>query len=91
MKFKVLAGGFFRHIIFICLGIITLFPIYYIVTSCFKSKQEYIVNMLGIPRHFTLIHFFELFQKYDFARWMLNSFIVTASSVILGACPRFHC
>jgi ABC-type glycerol-3-phosphate transport system permease component len=61
-----------------------VFPIYYIVVTSFKNKQDYLLNKLGIPTSFTLINFRTLLTTEDFVRWFYNSVIVTAATVIIG-------
>jgi len=84
IKLKAITGKFFGHLIFISISVITLFPIYYIITASFKGKKEYLLNNLGIPKHFTIENFKDLFINYNFGRWFFNSIIVTSSVVLVG-------
>jgi len=73
-----------RHLIFIAITLVTLFPIYYMLASSFKDKKEYLFNNLGIPKDFTIENFRVLFLNYPFLKWFVNSMLVTTSVVLIG-------
>jgi ABC-type glycerol-3-phosphate transport system permease component len=59
-------------------------PLYFLVVTSLKSKDEYLVNMWGLPRHPTFTNFSTAFSDGRLMGWMWNSVVVTALSV--GAC-----
>jgi ABC-type glycerol-3-phosphate transport system permease component len=77
-------GKTFRHLIFIIISIITLFPIYYIFTASLKGKKDYLLNNLGIPQPITFENFKALFTNFPFFKWFSNSLLITSVVVILG-------
>jgi len=74
-----------QQIIMITMAFIALFPIYYMFVTTFKTRQEYHHNMFGPPMHFVLSNFEKSFRTgQQFVTWLLNSTIITFSSVFLG-------
>lgn len=65
------------------LAIIWLFPFYLMVSNSFKTKKEIFTNTLGMPKEPTAANYPQAFQDLDFMKTLLNSLIITISSVIL--------
>lgn len=68
----------------ISLTLVTLFPIYFVVCSAFKSKAEFYTNKLGLPVNPTVENFTVVLMAAGFPRWILNSLIVTVPTTLLG-------
>ncbi len=49
-----------------------------------KTSDEYIRNPLGLPQTLYLENYREIFQKFNVPRLLLNSLILTFSSVAIG-------
>ena len=62
-----------------------MFPFYMVVLNSFKSKRDIVKTPLawGGKRGFTLDNYAEAFQKMNFLHVLVNSFIVTCTSVAL--------
>jgi len=76
-------SGLVKHIMFMILSIVTLFPIYFIFSTAFKSKLEFITNKISIPKIFVLDNFITAFRGKAFLTWTLNTVILTFGTVIL--------
>lgn len=76
-------GGFLPFLVF------ALFPFYWMAVTSLKSNQE-IYGAQQIPllvrQGMTLDHFRYVLRETLFARWMLNSLIVSGSSTVISAC-----
>ena len=77
-------GGFVKHFLYILLSIITLFPVYFIIVSAFKTKKEYALNTLFLPSNPVLQNFTEAFKGNIFWLWLMNSIILTVGSILLS-------
>jgi len=74
-----------QQFIMITMTFLALFPIYYMVVTTFKTRQEYHHNMFGPPMHFVLTNFEKSFRSgQQFITWLLNSTIITFFSVFIG-------
>lgn len=84
-KYKLMARNTIMAAFLLVLGIVTLFPIYYMVVSSFGAPNEAgAASYSLIPRNMTLdsYRFFFAFSKSSL-RWIMNSVIV-ASTVTLS-------
>ncbi len=59
-------------------------PLYFLIVTSLKGKDEYLVNMWGLPRHPTLANFSSALSDGRLLGWMWNSVVVTVLSV--GLC-----
>ncbi len=65
------------------LGLITIFPVFWLVSSAFKPGAEQYSFAL-LPENPTLENFRHVFSALPFARYMLNSFVVSATVTIVA-------
>ena len=84
VSYKKYFFGFLKHSLFVILSIITLFPIYFIIVSSFKSKEEYTINKLFFPNYPTMQNFLQILSNNTFLKWFANSLILTLGSIILS-------
>jgi len=56
-------------------GIIMIFPFVWMVATSFKQPWD-VFNLSIIPPEVTFSNYIRLFEKSDFPRWFLNSFVV---------------
>ncbi len=75
-------GTVLSHAVLIAISIVALYPIYYMVITAFKNRQEYLSSQFLPPLHPTLQNLREAIAQGDLLHWMLNSVIVTAVSVL---------
>lgn len=74
-----------NHIILSVLSISTIFPLYFLISTSFKTREDFFYNKFGIPNVFDYANYVEAFRGGDnFLRWFLNSTIVTLSSVMVS-------
>lgn len=75
------AGKPFRIVVIILTMAAILFPIYWLVTSSFKIKADYLSNPpILFPKRFTLDSYKEIFSKDGLLRNFTNSLVVAAVS-----------
>jgi ABC-type glycerol-3-phosphate transport system permease component len=75
-------GTILSHAVLIAISIVALYPIYYMVITAFKNRQEYLSSQFLPPLHPTLQNLREAIAQGDLLHWMLNSVIVTAAAVL---------
>ena len=66
-------------------GLLTLYPLYFIVVTALKTRKEYLTNQFLPPAHPTLENFHVAFRDGDLLRWVANSVVITISSVTIAA------
>jgi ABC-type glycerol-3-phosphate transport system permease component len=67
----------------ILLSLLTLFPLYYMVTNSFKVQDEYFKNPLGLPLSPVMVNFLKILQQPNLWHWFVNSIGLTLGSVLL--------
>jgi len=68
----------------ILLTFVVVFPLYFMFSSSFKTRAEFIDNILRLPTAFTLQNYISVIQHPHLFTWFKNSFILTTFSVILA-------
>ena len=66
-------------------GVLTIFPLYFIVITSLKTRKEYLDNQFLPPSHPTFANFREAFADGTLFHWVLNSVIITTGSVVIAA------
>ena len=69
--------------ILILVAIVTLFPIVYSVLGALKSNQELMTSNSLLPKQLTFSNYVYVFEKVNFARYIINSFVVTIAAVLI--------
>ncbi len=69
----------------LAVGVLTIFPLYFIVITAFKTRAEYLDNRFLPPSDPTLQNLREAFRDGELLRWVANSLAITAGSVVLAA------
>ncbi len=86
------------HLFLILMVAITLYPLLWVLTIAFSGGQSLAISNLppdaGFsdrlraitpwPEHFSAANFRSLFNDQPFARWLLNSVIISAATTFLG-------
>jgi ABC-type glycerol-3-phosphate transport system permease component len=67
------------------IGVLTIYPVYFIVVTAFKTRKEYLDNQFLPPSDPTLANFREAFRDGELLRWVANSLIITVASVLIAA------
>jgi ABC-type glycerol-3-phosphate transport system permease component len=67
------------------IGVLTVFPIYFIAITAFKTRKEYLTNQFLPPSNPTLANFHTAFRDGQILRWVGNSVLITVTSVLIAA------
>lgn len=81
-KYNKLVDGIVYSILSICL-VLTIVPLYFTITTAFKSPSMQSKNFFGLPTDIYLDNFVLIFKKADVGAFFGNSLLITAFSVIL--------
>jgi raffinose/stachyose/melibiose transport system permease protein len=73
-----------RHLVLLAFTALALLPLYFMIASAFKTAEEYGANRLGLPLRPVLSTLGEALAGGDLYRWLLNSFFITAASVLVS-------
>jgi raffinose/stachyose/melibiose transport system permease protein len=74
--------GYLRTLFLITFSIVTIYPIFWLVTVALKDNRQFIQDPLGLPLHPTLESFRKLLSDPAMLHYGYNSILVTAVSVI---------
>lgn len=76
-------GGVIQQVFLLLASFVALFPLWFMVWSALRSQQDYFTAPLGWPRGIHWENFAQAFEQ-NIGRWIVNSTIVTAGSVLLA-------
>jgi ABC-type glycerol-3-phosphate transport system permease component len=54
-----------------------------VVVSSLKSRREYVSNLFGLPREWSLVNYAEVLDRFNLLRALLNSVLTTAGGVLI--------
>ena len=77
-------GGISRQTIVIFATLLSLFPVYFMTVSAFKTKSEYIANKWGLPSHLMWDNFVNASAGEKFFNRFANSTILTVGAVTIS-------
>ena len=83
-RLKRLPTGMVKQLALILLSLLTLFPLYFMLTNSFKVQDEFFNNLLGLPQNPILENFTKILQHPNLWRWFFNSVLLTTGSVIVS-------
>lgn len=82
---KYRAKNWGQHICVVLSSIIILFPVYWIVISSFKTKDEILTYPPKLfPEHLTIRNYITAFQEYNISIYLKNSLVITIFTVLLS-------
>jgi ABC-type glycerol-3-phosphate transport system permease component len=84
VKLRRFWSSFFKQLLMLLMAVSVIFPVYFMIITSFKTKMDYVGNMIGLPRKVVIANFATVFAGQSIFFWMLNSFIVTLGGVILS-------
>ena len=70
-------------IILVILGISFVFPLFWMLTMSFKSKDEVYNNPFGLPQKWIFTNYGEALKKFKFLTYFSNSLIYTIGTIII--------
>ncbi|MDF2067830.1 carbohydrate ABC transporter permease [Bacillus sp. Cr_A10] len=73
----------FYYVVVFAVATISLYPIFLMFLSSFKTSAEIFKNPLGLPTSFSLDTYRTLLSKIPFDQYFINSVIVSVTSVVL--------
>ncbi|NEG89785.1 carbohydrate ABC transporter permease [Bifidobacterium aerophilum] len=76
-------GRIVRTVLINGLAIIMAIPLYYIVINTFKTTLDMSKSPFGLPEHWTLQHYADVFGTLPIVQSFINSIIVTVAAVFL--------
>jgi raffinose/stachyose/melibiose transport system permease protein len=79
-----LLGSVTQHALLILVSLAALYPVWFTLQTALKSTDQYARNPLGLPLRPTLHNLVSTLVDLPVPRWMLNSVIVTGSSVAIA-------
>ncbi|TCZ77409.1 carbohydrate ABC transporter permease [Paenibacillus albiflavus] len=71
-----------RYAILIVASFISLYPLFLMISSSFKTKIEIMTHPLALPESISLNNYIEVWQKVKFSSYLLNSVLVSTLSVV---------
>ena len=77
-------GGLLKQALLVAMSVIALYPLYYMVITAFKSREEYLNSQFLPPLRPTLTNVLEALSRGDLLTWTFNSVVVTVSSVLIA-------
>lgn len=66
-------------------GVLTIFPLYFMIITSLKTRDEYLRNQFLPPSDPTLLNFREAFRDGELLTWIGNSVLITIVSVVIAA------
>ena len=73
-----------NHIILIVVSILSIYPLFWIITTSLKTKKQYLESKINLPWPIDFSSIKTAITAGNFARWLANSFFITFCAVILG-------
>jgi ABC-type glycerol-3-phosphate transport system permease component len=71
-----------NQIVLIFFSIIAVYPVYYMVVTAFKTRENWLHDQFGLPNPITWQNFADAFSRGNIPLWFGNSVIVTIFSLI---------
>lgn len=71
------------EIVMILIAIVWFIPIYYLIVTTLKTPQEATTNPLSLPNSLKIENYVNAWTQMEFPRAFANTFIITASAVLL--------
>lgn len=78
------AGAVTKHGAVLLVSLAAIVPIYFMVSTSFKTEVQYAESQLALPTSPTLVNYQQIFGNPMFLTWIRNSFLLTLLSVGIG-------
>lgn len=80
----------FKYVLYIGLLAFLIFPLYWIVTTAFRTDQEIVKSTMSIiPKTFTLEHFRDAIEDVDILKCLKNSLVITFITELISLSTGF--
>jgi ABC-type glycerol-3-phosphate transport system permease component len=73
-----------RQLTLVAASLVALYPVWFVISTAFKDKGEYLNDLYGFPWPLQLDNFSEALRGGLFFTWAKNSVILTVGAVILS-------
>lgn len=73
-----------KQLALIAFSLIAAYPVYYMVITGFKTRQDWLHNQFGLPATLTLQNFAEALNRGRLLVWFRNSVVVTLAAIVLS-------
>ena len=77
-------GALTKHGVVIIVTLAAIIPLYFMVSTSFKTEVQYAESQLTLPTSPTLLNYEQILGNPMFLTWIRNSFILTIVSVTIG-------
>lgn len=84
MTSRLRAGRLVRQAVLLLMAILTLYPVWFMVSTAFKTQHQYLDNPYAVPWPLSVANFGDAIHGGTFFLWFKNSAILTLGSVILS-------
>jgi ABC-type glycerol-3-phosphate transport system permease component len=78
------AGKIVRQAVLAGAAVVALYPVYFMITTALKGREEYLDDKWGVPWPLSWGNFSEAVGGGDFLRWFANSTVFTIGSVVVS-------
>jgi ABC-type glycerol-3-phosphate transport system permease component len=78
------ARNLMRQVVLVVLSVISLYPVWFMLSTALKPTQYFTMNPTGFPFHVTLSNFSAVLSNWPLLLWMRNSLIVTIVAVVVS-------
>lgn len=75
--------GYLVNLLMLVYALVTLYPLYWLFISAFKTNQEFYEHPFALPKAWQLGNFKRAWELSDMGRALVNSSIVTFSAILL--------
>jgi ABC-type glycerol-3-phosphate transport system permease component len=72
-----------NQITLIFFSILSIYPVYYMAVTAFKTRPDWLQNQFGLPNPFTFLNITDALIKGEIPLWFGNSLIVTVASLVI--------
>ncbi len=72
-----LLGAGFRQAVLLAFSLLAIYPVYYMVITAFKTRQDWLHNQFGLPHQWILDNFARALAQGRLLVWFRNSVAVT--------------
>jgi ABC-type glycerol-3-phosphate transport system permease component len=83
-RVRLAAPSAVRHGLLLVASALALYPLFFMVTTAFKTRADYLSSPYALPWPISFSNFSEAMQGGEFATWFKNSVLLTIGSVVLS-------
>lgn len=73
-----------KQILLILITVVAVYPVYYMVVTAFKTREDWLHNQFGLPSALTLANFGDALSRGSLLLWFRNTVVVTLAAILLS-------